>query len=348
MTRGHLLPLPTSADMNQAAHPGGGTVVTEASGEGLVEDLFEAHLRHLDVATKSAVATRLADVATAVEGMGLTRAAEAVDSILSFAAGPEALQPTGPDITSINNLVAKLKQMVDNVSDRDIENFHAGELHKELRSDIYALSDMVTSNKFDTAAVQAGMLEQKLLRLDLRGEVAESFGGGDALWGWATSDKVGTAKAFLLGVSMLKRYLNDAAKWGLRGAGQQGLARMQSPTGTPEEQKALETFSSQVIAMANEYDDLDARTEDWKSEMSPQNYQKLYSEFLHDIPKLGYLNRLAGLRDRLEKGQIRASQIPSYKPVIDGLGSILADFRRKVEAIDARLLGSTPGFQGGQ
>lgn len=71
------------AIQNASAHPGGGTEVVEiASGEGLVEDQFEAHLRGMEVAYREPTAQVLAALANDLDNVGFSKLASAVDSTL--------------------------------------------------------------------------------------------------------------------------------------------------------------------------------------------------------------------------------------------------------------------------
>ena len=73
------------SDINQEAHPGGGTEVVEVpSFEGLVEDQFEAHLRHLEVAYKQPTAVRLAQLSEQLEKSGNCSMAEEIDNLSYF------------------------------------------------------------------------------------------------------------------------------------------------------------------------------------------------------------------------------------------------------------------------
>lgn len=72
---------------NALAHPGGGTETIEvASGEGLVEDLFEAHLRGMAIAYKEPLANILANLANDLENSGFTKIAARVDEVLEVVA----------------------------------------------------------------------------------------------------------------------------------------------------------------------------------------------------------------------------------------------------------------------
>jgi hypothetical protein len=333
--------------MNQLAHPGGGTQVTEASREGLVEDLYEAHLRHLDVATKSSVVGRLILAANNLDTLGVRSAVSDIDLLISVAGQGGA---ASPDVSEVLRLIGIMRDIITQVDTKNIENHAAGKLYEELRGDVLRLDELISANTLDAAAAQASILEQKLLRFDISSDLAEALGGGDSLWGYITRDKVTEAKKLLVATSMLRKQLQSIAQFGARGTESPGASRERAtvPQATPEEAKALQQFAREVGAMADEYDDLDARTEEWKSEMSPQNYNKLHAEFMRDIPNLGYLNRLPGLRERLDGGRIRASQIPSYAPVIAGLKQILYAFRTKVNEVDSRLLGVSLNVTGGE
>lgn len=76
------LPIEGVADMNMRAHPGGGNEMVEvASGEGLVEDLYETQLRSLYIAYHEPLG-RLAGLAGKLEAMGAVKASNQVDNII--------------------------------------------------------------------------------------------------------------------------------------------------------------------------------------------------------------------------------------------------------------------------
>jgi len=73
-----------SESQNAMAHPGGGTETVEiASGEGLVEDLYESHLVALEIAYSTPVASELAKLANDLEDQGLVSLANNVDDTLA-------------------------------------------------------------------------------------------------------------------------------------------------------------------------------------------------------------------------------------------------------------------------
>lgn len=70
-------------DLNAWAHPGGGTETIEVpSGQGLVEDQFEAHLQGLHIAYKEPLAHALASLANKLDENGKEKVASQVDSII--------------------------------------------------------------------------------------------------------------------------------------------------------------------------------------------------------------------------------------------------------------------------
>lgn len=78
------LPTESQEALNRRAHPGGGTeTMVVESGEGLVEDQFEAHLKGLYVAYREPTAGRLAVLASALEEIGEENLAEEVDDVLA-------------------------------------------------------------------------------------------------------------------------------------------------------------------------------------------------------------------------------------------------------------------------
>ena len=78
------LPTESQSNLNQRAHPGGGVeTVSIQSGEGLVEDLYEAHLKGLYVAYREATAGRIAALAGNLEQAGFGELAEKVDEVLA-------------------------------------------------------------------------------------------------------------------------------------------------------------------------------------------------------------------------------------------------------------------------
>ena len=71
------------ASLNARAHPGGGTEAVELrSGEGLVEDQYEAQLKGLYVAYREPAAVRLAGLAIELEKSGFVELASSVDNAL--------------------------------------------------------------------------------------------------------------------------------------------------------------------------------------------------------------------------------------------------------------------------
>jgi hypothetical protein len=76
------------AYQNAEAHPGGGTETVEVpSGEGVVEDQFEAHLRAMEIAYREPTAAILASLANGLDSLGFEKRASQVDSVLeSFVA----------------------------------------------------------------------------------------------------------------------------------------------------------------------------------------------------------------------------------------------------------------------
>lgn len=81
-------PQESAEAVNIAAHPGGGTMILNvASGEGLVEDIFEAQLRGLEIAYKEPIGRVLASLANRLDDLGIEKSANLVDGILEkFAA----------------------------------------------------------------------------------------------------------------------------------------------------------------------------------------------------------------------------------------------------------------------
>lgn len=78
------LPTESQEALNRRAHPGGGTeTMVVESGEGLVEDQFEAHLKGLYVAYREPTAGRLAVLASSLEDIGEENLAEEVDDVLA-------------------------------------------------------------------------------------------------------------------------------------------------------------------------------------------------------------------------------------------------------------------------
>ena len=78
------LPTQSHDNLNQQAHPGGGTeTIAIASGEGLVEDQYEAQLKSLYVAYREPTAGRLAALAGDLEEIGCDELAEEVDEVLA-------------------------------------------------------------------------------------------------------------------------------------------------------------------------------------------------------------------------------------------------------------------------
>lgn len=76
--------LETAEDMNMRAHPGGGASTVELpSTEGLVEDLYEAQMKNIEIAQgKSRLAT-LAELANNLEDAGINKYANYVDNIIN-------------------------------------------------------------------------------------------------------------------------------------------------------------------------------------------------------------------------------------------------------------------------
>lgn len=80
-------------NMNQRAHQGGGTETVEvASGEGLVEDQYEAHLKNLYVAYREPTAAKIAELASKLEKLGCAKLAEQVDEVLAGYFSPELVK----------------------------------------------------------------------------------------------------------------------------------------------------------------------------------------------------------------------------------------------------------------
>jgi len=77
-------------DLNQRAHRGGGTETVETpSGEGLVEDQYEAHLKTMYVAYREPSAVKMAQLASKLEKAGFAEFAEKVDEVLAEFYSPE-------------------------------------------------------------------------------------------------------------------------------------------------------------------------------------------------------------------------------------------------------------------
>jgi hypothetical protein len=102
MSHTRVTSLPTAEDLNREAHPGGGTWVTDATNEGLVEDLFQAHLKNIDMATKSAVVKRLAELADRLDSLNAVYSASKVDLLLKKIA----------DNVSVEDILTESKQTV--------------------------------------------------------------------------------------------------------------------------------------------------------------------------------------------------------------------------------------------
>lgn len=91
------------ANMNQRAHRGGGVEVVEVpSGEGFVEDQYEAQLKGLYVAYREPTAVKLAALATQLEVEGFVSFAEKVDDVLAGFYQPEFVKLAAPDASQID------------------------------------------------------------------------------------------------------------------------------------------------------------------------------------------------------------------------------------------------------
>lgn len=79
--------------IHQRAHPGGGMEIVETqSGEGLVEDQYEAHLKNLYVAYREPAAVRVAGLAAQLEKAGFAVVAAQVDEALGRFYQPEIVK----------------------------------------------------------------------------------------------------------------------------------------------------------------------------------------------------------------------------------------------------------------
>lgn len=101
-------------DQNVVAHPGGGTETVEVpSGEGLVEDQYEAHLRAMDIAYREPVAEVLAALGDHLEESGFSKMASHVDELLEqFVVMADKVDPA----TEVRQLVVWLLDKIDKPS----------------------------------------------------------------------------------------------------------------------------------------------------------------------------------------------------------------------------------------
>src|SRR3989304_4408774 len=163
MTTGRL---PTASEMNQLAHPGGGTIVVENSREGLVEDLLETHLRHLDVATRSAVAARLVASADRLDAFGVPDASRAIDCLLVRTAEGDGAGPATTLFSrTVNKVMAQadvVNRIINSVSIDDVENYAAGKRLESLKLINGELSQLLKQADYTRAALVSNKLLSEL------------------------------------------------------------------------------------------------------------------------------------------------------------------------------------------
>ena len=342
MAYGYSLPLPSASELNQQAHPGGGTRVTDASREGLVEDLFEAHLRHLDVATKSAVCDRLCRVSNVLDGRGLSRQADLLDGIMmSFAAGapeqwmsddttqsPNQRGATQQSAAVVKELMLTIKSLIDQVDFNSIKRFVHQRHYRTLKDEVYRLNDLMTSGDVAAASIQANVLEEKLLSYSIN-DLEMAFGADDGLLSFMSRDKNPEVRKFMMATSMLKKELGRMAYYGSSASGQDtGRSKVQD--------ERITALTKRIADMIGRYASADDQTDDWKDLVTKEEYSGLYKDCLQKNPKLGYLNLLTKYQGRLDR--VRVSDLPGWTDTLDGLEVILRNYEDYVRDVNQRIL----------
>lgn len=142
-------------DMNQRAHQGGGTETVEvSSGEGLVEDQYEAHLKNLYVAFREPSAVKMAELAIKLEKAGFVELAGRVDEVLAGFYDPELTKmaelPVAQPQDPFKAMLDKYYEIED-LLDRRVphEKFHIVYINfiKQLKADIEAQDAALVARK---------------------------------------------------------------------------------------------------------------------------------------------------------------------------------------------------------
>lgn len=147
------------ASLNGRAHPGGGTATVEMpSGEGLVEDGFQAQLRAMEIAYREPVARHLVQLAELLEHTGTKKSTAAIDELLEKWAGGtlapgfvgEKGAPPSTD-QALNSNLQLMKQIVEQNISIGKWSFYRPAMRKLLR-DIDAMINLISSGKLEDAS----------------------------------------------------------------------------------------------------------------------------------------------------------------------------------------------------
>lgn len=337
MPYGYTLPLPSSSDINQQAHPGGGTRITDASREGLVEDLFEAHLRHLDVATKSAVCDKLCRISNLFDERGLSKQANLLDGILVRFAGEASGQFDATEnaqfqdmadkadvkatITTITSYLLIIEKMIDDVG---FFRFRAWNAKKHIQR----IRDFLASDQKELAKREAEFMLSKPV---IEGET------------WNTSAGSEIDMETMLSEQDLKTYITLMTKVrdliSLLPEEQDVLSQPRAktqPRAVPRDER-LVAFEKRLNGIISKYRGVDAQTEDWKTLMTPVDYRKTYNDLLQRIPNVGALNTLPKYKRAIEDGQVDIDNVAYYDEQLNNYDKILENVTTYVKEVNGRL-----------
>lgn len=320
--------LPSSSDMNQMAHPGGGTRITDASSEGLVEDLFETHLRHLDVATKSAVAKRLVHVASKIDSLGFIDAARVIDRMLSLASNIQEI-PSSELISAITSRLDNVMSLV--TSARDRPNPIGDILTPGFRSTLELNADnayehlnrikaYILQGDFHRATEEINFM---LSKDAMTGEwLSTSMGGEVDLGELLSSSELNIYKQIMSEVSALTERLSSES------SAQRSRERRETHGSA-----VFQEYSDLVKDLHSRYTEVDAMTE--HLEKSDPNRFKLVDAAIGKIPNIGKLVELDFYVERLGEAQ----RLPD-KTLNARISALRSVFEPLVSAAEAALEGN--------
>jgi hypothetical protein len=315
--------LPMLADVNRSAHPGGGTQITDASREGLVEDLFEAHLRHLDVAAKSAVVGRLVTAANNLDAMGFTTAVNRIDLLIS-AADQEAAH--SPDIAEATRLIQMAKAIlaeVDTASIRDVQDRY---IYDSLHSVVTQVEALISSNNILSAEAKINELDRQLHSFSIT-DVAEALGGG----GTFIVSKKSEAQRFIYAITALNKLLGQIVQYGTRGADVPStpVRRREENPGS----KVFQEYASILKNLHNRYHAVDSWTEHVEAN-DPKRFIAV-DDAVAKIPNLTHLSDLDFYISNLDKDKSLSDQVlmgriqqlkTSFATIVVALESIMGAY----------------------
>lgn len=319
------LGLPSSSDVNMTAHPGGGTQVTESTREGLVEDLFEAHLKYLDVATRSAVLHRLAALADSIDGFANV---SSLDQILVTAASyAESGQVTAEELKkNISATIGAIKNLMmaagsDSRDPLPSPGFKgpSERLAGNVVDELDQVSRYIDSNQLDLALATAKhLMSEEIMtggRYDITSKHIDELLHDQEL-------KVYENRVAIL-ISNIESLANLAS--GPANVEESRTREEPVPQVAGELRSALDDFAAEVEAMYQRYDSVDRATDNLAS-VDPAMFKDIDRKIaaIKGVSHLAQLEKLrATVSDKSKLYSLPPAFVTRYRTVLAQLDGIL-------------------------